>query len=331
MSRRTCSILTAVALLVLTGCTAHDVAADPSSSAASADAPAVAEIGGTLYFTRTHGADVQTAFQLNSGSEQVIAEAGEICCILRASPSGEKLLVMPGQFASPIAGATLSPTTGAVAELPSTHPTLNLVPQAWSPDGALIAYEGWDDSDPARTGIYVGAADGQGTPTAVTSRLGPLHDVPLDFSPDGSQMVYYRSAHPDPDPYTGGSLWVVNLDGTGAHQISTEATPPTVWARWSPDGSEILFAAERLASAGPIWTVAPAGGEPELVYQDPGGGFAIYPVWSPDGSQILFGLDPTNDEFTHPNNKVFVMSAAGTNVQLVIDSPDCKRTFDWVD
>ena len=40
-------------------------------------------------------------------------------------------------------------------------PTLNLGCPVWSPDGSRLAYEGWDETDPARNGIYtLSAVDG---------------------------------------------------------------------------------------------------------------------------------------------------------------------------
>jgi Tol biopolymer transport system component len=55
----------------------------------------------------------------------------------------------------------------------------------------------------------------------------------------------------------------------------------------------------------------------------------ISPTWSPDGSQILFALDPTNEEFTHPDNTFDVIHADGTDLQQVIGTPDFKRWPEW--
>jgi len=38
------------------------------------------------------------------------------------------------------------------------------------------------------------------------------------------------------------SLWVTDVDGSHAHEITTGAVRPDWWARWSPDGKRILFA-----------------------------------------------------------------------------------------
>jgi Tol biopolymer transport system component len=283
-----------------------------------------------LYFTRTTAGDVQTVFAASGRQEKQLTQPGDVCCILRKSPRQGRLLVMPGgDIQLPITGGTIDLNGGDFTRLKLTDPTLNLVPQAWSPDATRIAFEGWDFDDPSRTGIYTAQASDGTRLVRVTSRPGQFHDIPLDYSPDGKQLVFYRSMHGDPDPHTDGSLWVVNVDGSGAHPITTAASPPADWARWSPDGTRILFASERLSQTGPIWTVSPAGTCLTKVFKDKNGGFAIAPEWSPDGTRIAFGLDPSNDEFEHPSNKVYVMSAKGTKVVLVNDSDDFKRQFEW--
>lgn len=264
-------------------------------------------------------------------SERQLTEPGEVCCILRASPAHNRILVMPGgDIEPPITGGTVNLNGNDFERLPLTDPTLNLVPQAWSPDGSRIAFEGWDDADPARTGIYTARASDGGDLVRVTNRPGAQHDVPLDFSPDGTQLVYYQSMHSDPDPHTDGSLWVVNVDGSDAHPITTDASRPADWARWSPDGERILFASERLSETGPIWTVSPTGTELTKLFEDPEGGFALAPDWSPSGEEIVFALGMSNDEFLHLPNSIYVMSDTGADVRLINDSQDFKRQLDWV-
>jgi Tol biopolymer transport system component len=334
MGRRPWAASWATCLLVLAiGCTpsAGTTAPAPTSTGGT-EGTTVMALPGRLFFTHTTEGDVQTALVTDADGTRQLTQPGEVCCVLRKSPVDDRLLVLPSlSFDPPLTGGTLGGDGGTVTPLPRTDDRLSLVPSAWSPDGARIAFEGWDEENPARTGIYTArAADGADL-VRVTDRPGLFHDVPLDYSPDGRRLVFYRSTHPDPDPYTGGSLWVINIDGTAGRQISTEEAPPTVWARWSPDGSRILFAAERLADTGPVWTIRPDGSELTTVYRYEDGGFAIAPDWSPDGSRIVFALDPGNDEFTHPPNRVYVIDADGTDLQLVNDTDDFKRSLDWTD
>ena len=284
-----------------------------------------------LFYTLTTAGDVQSMNVTDARGSRQLLEPGVACCVLRASPTKDQVFTLPADFTAPLTGATF-PSRGHrhdLTPLPRTDPTLNLVPSAWSPDGRRIAFEGWDDNDPTRTGIYTARLKDGSDLVRVTRRTDVPHDTPLDYSPDGKRILYFRSTHPDPD-YSDGSLWVVNTDGTHRRRITTEQTLPNVWARWSPDGTRIVFAAERLADRGPIWTVSPDGTNLTTVYEDADGRFAGYPDWSPDGSRIVFTLNPTNDEYAHVPNSVYVMSAHGTRLRLVDDRPTFKRAMEWV-
>ena len=81
------------------------------------------------------------------------------------------------------------------------HPT-------WSPDGTYIAYSTWSEE------IDVEHPDGTGW------RLVTLHGRFPSWSPDGTKLAYVcRPRH--------ASLCVMNVDGTGQHQIAAEpATRP---------------------------------------------------------------------------------------------------------
>jgi hypothetical protein len=291
----------------------------------------VVHLAGRVYFTKVTGQDDESIFVLDGSRVRQLTDPGAACCDLRVSPTSGRLLVMPGgDPGQPVTGGTLSPAGKQFTRLTLTDPTLNLVPQAWSSDGKRIAFEGWQDGTPARTGVYTAnAADGTGL-RRVTVRPGDMHDIPLDYSPDGKQLVFYRSVGVDPDPYVGGSLWVVGVDGAEPHQVASTSAKPAPWARWSPDGTRIVFATERTADVGQIQSVGPDGSGLRRLFADPDGGFPIQPVWAPDGTQILFALDPTNDQFTHPTNALFVMESDGNNPRLVLAGHDHKRQPEWV-
>jgi Tol biopolymer transport system component len=68
--------------------------------------------------------------------------------------------------------------------------------------------------------------------------FGPDEAFAPDMSPDG--QIVYKNSNPSVD-----SIWVMNSDGSHAHQIYQSGWDPG----WSPDGSQILFASGSLDSA----------------------------------------------------------------------------------
>jgi Tol biopolymer transport system component len=305
----------------------------PATPAASADTSG--DLTGRILFTKTYPMDRQAYYSAdaNGNHQRLLVRPGAYCCLVRVSPNHERVLVMsadPKDWTWPFTGGTIGIGGTGYQQLKLTDPTLDLIPQAWSPDGRRIAFEAWDDTNPERTGIYTASYPDRGDLVRVTTRPGAPHDIPLDYSPDGKRLVFYRAVRADPDPTDiGGSLWVVNTDGSDPHQITTDAVPPNWWARWSPDGSHILFASERLQPSGAVWTVDPDGGHLTRVFADPCGGFPIQPIWSPDGQWIMFALDPTNDQFTHPANRLVAIRPDGSGLRLVSASHDFKSQPDW--
>ncbi len=268
---------------------------------------------GHLLFTRAAAGDVQAIFEFSHRSERQVTPPGAYCCLLRVSPDRRRILVMPGgDIPLPVTGGTINRNGGDFRRLPLTDPTLNLVPQAWSPNGRRIAFEGWDFDDLTRTGVYTARASDGGDLRRVTTRPGESHDIPLDFSPDGRRLVFYRTAVVNPDSATGGALWTIGVDGSNPVEIAGTSVGPSWWARWSRDGRRILFGNQRTAPSGALWTVAPDGSALRTLFVDRAGRFPIEPTWSPDGSQILFGLDPTNDQFAQPPNGLYVINANGS-------------------
>ncbi|HYT80924.1 MAG TPA: hypothetical protein VEQ37_17040 [Actinomycetota bacterium] len=329
MSQITRSIVTLA--LLLGGCTAASTGTSPSPRSPVTTATIAIHLAGHIILGANKVYNVANA---DGTAVKPLHEPGQYCCLARISPDHTRIITMPGtDETGGLRGGTLTLEGSEFELLPRSDKTLNLVPQAWSPDGSRIAFEGWDESDPTRTGIYTARATDGGDLVRVTTRLGRPHDMPLDYSPDGSQLVFYRAIRAEPNfPIDiGGSLWVVNADGSDPHELDTGDVRPWWHARWSPDGPSIVFGIERLQLTGGLWNIKPDGSGLTKLFDDPDGGFPGAPVWSPDGRKIMFQIDPINDAFQHPDNAIYVINADGTGLTLVIDGPGRTGVTDWWD
>ncbi len=322
-------------LVVLTACSGVSSGPAAHSSVAPTVSAETVHLDGHILFTRVAYPDVQAIFTADADGqhERRLTGPGQYCCVLRLSPDHNRILVMTGEDPppTPVTGGTINIDGSDFKRLQLTNPKLNLVPQAWSPDGNRIAFEGWVDGSAADTGVYTARASDGGDLVRVTTGRGLPHDTPLDYSPDGKRLVFYRAVAAEPDfPIDiGGSLWVVNVNGSDPRPIETGANPPEPWARWSPDGSRIVFATQRTARRGALWTVQFDGSQLTTLFEDDKGRFPIAPTWSPDAQYVLFALDPTNDRFTHPANGLYVIKADGTGLTLVSGTADFKSQPEW--
>jgi Tol biopolymer transport system component len=155
------------------------------------------------------------------------------------------------------------------------------------------------------------------------------------FSPDGFRIVFQYNLVDR--AYSGslgvdGGLWIVNLNGSGLHQV-TQRTPGTFWdfgAQWSPDGRELAFVRDDLASnAEAIFSVNVDGsGEFQLTPWQLGAGDRT--DWSPDGKWILFRVQSqdgsSNLYKVHPDGSGLVnltyQGASGAQYLSASFSPD---------
>ena len=306
--------------------------ATPIPSATAAPSAPVHDLAGHILYAHTVGMDEHITFIANADGtdERQVAQAGVL------SPDRTRfLLFMPD---SPNSATGTAATIGVDGEgyalIPLRDPTLNLVPQTWAPDGIRVAFEGWDASHPGRNGIYTARVADGGDIVRVTSHEGP-HDIPADYSPDGTKIVFFRSAVLEPAPWDlGGALWIVYVDGSDARRIETPGMMPSPGAQWSPDGTRILFSTARAQDTGALWTVDADGSNLTRIFQDSDpkyahGRYAAGPIWSPDGSQIMFVLNPMADWFTHPANGIYVINADGTGLAEVIRDSAFKTLVDW--
>lgn len=314
--------LTAViAMFALSACSAVAVPASspPSAVVTATESPAPWPVGRLVY--GRFAAAGQTPFTSNTDGTEERQLMPPPAWGPRWAPNGLQFAVAVGEPPRELlVSGTVKPDGTDFVRFVSPDSSLNLGCTVWSRDGSRLACEGWDDTDPTRTGIYtVRSTDGGGL-TRITTSSDDQHDIPGDYTLDGGQIIFCRSGDE-------GHVMVVKLDGSDEHRVSDQ---PMCSGRLSPDGTTILTA------SGSYLTLVPVGGgQPTPIRiadapngsnflggaEGPGGG-----AWSPDGQWIVFSLHTTNAL----HSDIYIMRMDGTDLRQVTNTPDQNEEFaDW--
>ncbi len=142
---------------------------------------------------------------------------------------------------------------------------------AVSPDGSKVAMilskDGWTD-------LYVGNADGSGTPKRLTRS--PQDESSPCWSPDGNWICY---ASKDGERR---ALRKISVNGGESRIITTGGTPSPTEPDWSPDGEWIAFTAQYRDSF-QICVVPAKGGTAKVLVEGED------PSWSPNSRTLIYG------------------------------------------
>ena len=158
------------------------------------------------------------------------------------SPDGTKVLLGCLRRNGLFRPATIDADGGHFKLLNNPDPTLNLFCWSWSPDGLRLACEGGDDVHPERDALYtVRASDGGGLRLLTKNPYGAFFCCPVvnqdgtpQYSPDGSEVMFTRF-----NDRGQSAAFIVNVDGTGAHQITGWGTG-AFGGNWSPASGFML-------------------------------------------------------------------------------------------
>jgi dipeptidyl aminopeptidase/acylaminoacyl peptidase len=218
-----------------------------------------------IWLVRTAGGKNAAAWQVTGGEHHDSAP--------RWSPDGRTLAFLSDRDGLP--QIYLLPMDGGEARRLSAL-ARGVTEYNWRPDGlALLAHSPWKPVDDQ-------SAAESDEPALVYTRLGAQWDG------EGHRQGRHQQ------------LWLITLDGRDS-RVQRLTTEPVdlVQSCWSPDGSEIVFCANRrpdpdLSVSMALWVLTVATGQ--LRRLTPNEGLAQVPAWSPDGQSIAYLYTPDQTE-----------------------------------
>jgi tricorn protease len=108
-----------------------------------------------------------------------------------------------------------------------------------------------------------------------------------------------------------GDVFTAPIEAGPTRNLTNSSGSHEKHARWSPDGSQIVFISDR-SGEDELWLVSQDGsGRPEQLTRG-GSAFRYAPAWSPDGSRIAF---------SDKDGKVWILTMNGRRLQEIADDP----------
>ena len=141
------------------------------------------------------------------------------------------------------------------------------------------------------------------------------------WSPDGKNIAF-RVRNADAGRFDLSEIHVMNADGSEEIKVA-EGLPkgpnPNDYC-WSPDGSKIVFNAERGGNL-EIYTVSADGSSLVNLTNNPANDGT--PSWSPDGKKIAFASDRDG------NFEIYIMNADGSEQKRLTNNSDLDICPCW--
>src|SRR5690606_13860946 len=173
---------------------------------------------------------------------------------------------------------------------------------SWSPDGQSLLFESFRDGS---AGIY--RADlASGEVSAVLAHEPVAYERPA-WSPDGEAIAYLLRRVTSAGEVR--HLYLADADGSNPRRLTDLDQVSSV--AWSPDGSQLVVAAERTPFASDVLIVNPADGAIQPLTS---GAMDVMPTWSPDGAYVAFVR----------GGELALFRADGTDERVIARLPDAS-------
>ena len=182
----------------------------------------------------------------------------------------------------------------------------------FDPTGTRIAFGG-GLTDEAPGDIFSIGSDGTELIQLTDDAADDLYPA---YSPDGSQIAFisYRTGI--------GQVWLMNVDGSGEHQLTFDAVVKDQVPDWSPDGSRLVYAGGIDFGPDDLYIIDADGGGLQQITSTPDD-VDFAPTWSPDGTEIAYVSARSDGRF------VYVVGADGSGERLVNDSAGPQFAPAW--
>jgi Tol biopolymer transport system component len=189
---------------------------------------------------------------------------------------------------------------------------------AWSPDGSRLVFAAQSSGEDA-WGLYLADAQGQ--------LIGPVLEDSLpmtspSWSADGALLLFERWLEDSPNPDS--EIFTLRLEEGGPHRLPGSPAFEGS-ARFSPDGSQIVFTSQRAGQSDIYRMNADGSGLQRLTR---GGSSEVDPAWSPDGQWIVFASN-RGSPAGRSNYNLYIMAPDGANQCRLTNGAGSYRQPAW--
>lgn len=215
--------------------------------------------------------------------EQALGPIGDCAPCVRWSLDGTRVWTMGSTGHGTWSFMSTLPDGSDAVVIDPPIDNLSLGPATPSVNGRWLAFDGWDETDPSRNGVYLGSEGLADLHLVTPLPEGTVRTDPFGVTPDGSHVLFFVDR--GETEHAQGDLYIVKSDGSDLRKIN----PPGTTHKFidvpsgglSPDGRQAAFGVD-----GRIFVVDVDDGEAKPITDTADFVWAV--SWSPTGEWITY-------------------------------------------